>query len=327
MTSKLVCSVVAALLATAVGRADDALYAVVGRVPASVANGSLNTFHYDPVGRRVYAPGRDGVYWVDVRSAEPRLDGPILFERPGFAEIAADTGRMYVANDAGFAYLNLRADEPPTWLTRDEWRGGRFVYERTRNEIYGTPRRMDDRVVVYDADTGASTAELTMPDSAASVLQAAPGKVFLKMPTIYGLHVIDAATRTVSLWLVDGQRVDPKRVHIEHSGRVMIAQYERYLAAIDIASARTIAQLPAIGLWGLAFDPDHRRVVVAIQDPPDHPRVHLRVYALGADGFTFLSELDNPAEDTGSLFSTADGFLQRTRHELVFWKARSVAQR
>ncbi len=327
MTGRLWCSVIVTMLASTPGVADEAPYAVVGRVPAHVANGPLNRFHFDPVARRIYAPNGHGVYWVDTQSAEPTLNGPLLFKRPGLIAIAPDAGRMYFAGDDGFGFLNVRGVEPPTFLTRDAWRGGSLVYERTRHEIYATTRVVGDRLAIYNADTGAPVTELALPGGDVNLLQAAPGKVFFTASGAFGLHVIDATTRAVSPWLVDGTRVGPQRIEVEHAGRIMIAAYERHLVAIDIPSARTIAQLPAIGLQSFAFDPARRAVVVAIHDPPDHPRVHLRVYALGTDGFTLMSTLKNPAEDQGWLVSTVDGFLQRTRDSLLVWKARQAESR
>ena len=198
------------------------------------------------------------------------------------------------------------------------------MYEPTRHELYAPVQHMGDRITIYHADTVARVAELTLPGRGISFIQAAPGKVFFKVEDAFGMHVIDAATRTVRPWAVDGQLVDPQRINIEPSGRVMIAQYERHLVAIDVPSARTIAQLPAIGLAGVAFDPGQRHVVVAMHEPPDHPRVRLSVYALGGGGFTFVSDLKNPAEDSGWLVSTADGFLQRSRDSLLVWQARPV---
>ncbi|MGE3345678.1 MAG: hypothetical protein AB7L71_19825 [Vicinamibacterales bacterium] len=327
MIGRLWCSVIITMLASTSGVADEAPYAVVGRVPAHVANGPLNRFHFDPVARRVYAPNGNGVYWVDMQSAEPMLNGPLLFKRPGLIAIAPDVGRMYFASDDGFGFLNLRGAEPPTFLTREGWRGGSLVYERIRHEIYAPTRNLGDRIAVYNADTGAPVTELALPGGGVNLLQAAPGQVFFSLSGAFGLHVIDATTRTVSPWPVDGARVAPRRIEVEPSGRIMIAAYDRHLVAIDIPSARTIAQLPAVGLQSFAFDPARRAVVVAIQDPPDHPRVHLRVYALGTDAFTLMSTLKNPAEDTGWLVSTTDGFLQRTRDSLLVWKARPAESR
>lgn len=325
MTGKLACALVAAVVVTAGGPTDEAPYVIAGRLPNTADRQALNRLEFDAVARRLYAPTRKGVYWMDLRSTEPRLSGPVLFERPDYTALAPDRGRLYVANDDTLAFLDVRGTAPPTGLAHGGWRG-RLVYEPTRHELYASVRVMSNRTAIYNADTGALVTELTLPGVGVSLLHAVPGKVFVRITDEFGLYAIDAATRTVSPWLVDGQRVDPLRFFVEHSGRVMIAQYERHLVAIDVPSARTLARLPAIGLQTFAFDPDHRRVVVAIQDPPDHPRVHLRVYALGIDGFTFLSELENPTPDIGWLTSTADGFVQRTRQELVFWKAQAVAR-
>jgi hypothetical protein len=319
--------IVVVLLASTVGRADEAPYAVVGRLPDTVASESLSRFHFDPVGRRLYAPTGSGVYWVNLQVAEPRLNGPIPFKRPDLTAIAPERGRMYFASDAGFGHLDLSGGEPPTFLTHEAWRGGRPVYEPTRHEINAPTRRIGDRMAIYNADTGAPAAELTLPGGGVTLLRAVPGKVFFTVAGAFGLHAVDAATRTVSPWPVDGTLVDPRRIEVEPSGRVMIASYERHLVAIDIPSARTVAQLPVAGLAGFAFDPDLRQIVVATHEPPDHPRVRLRVYALGVNGFTPLAELKNPVQDSGALVSTASGFLQLSRDSLLFWKARPPESR
>src|SRR5688572_24890158 len=108
----------------ALGQVDNPSYTQVGRLPRVVASESLVNFLFDPVGRRLYAQSRGGVYWVDVREREPRLNGPILPRSTGAIEIAPDLGRLYFADKDEFGYLNLRSNEPPKTLVRQEWQGG-----------------------------------------------------------------------------------------------------------------------------------------------------------------------------------------------------------
>jgi hypothetical protein len=310
------------LLATtaAYGRADDPPYIQAGRVAKAVGTGVMNEFVFDPVGRRLYGRNGEGVYWVDPRAAGSRFNGPILLRRTGAIEIAPDLGRLYFSKDRDhFGYVNLRTNAPPTTLVGKEWRGGWMVYEPVRKEIYTPTRALGDTMAVYEADTGTLTREITLPGSRVTRLEAVPGKVFFTVEGKFGLHVIDATTHAVRPWPVNGTMVEPGRLEVDPSGRHMITQYERHVVAIDIPSARVIGQLLIPGLDDFAFDPERRLVVLAVHDPPDHPKVRLRTYALNANGFSEVAELKNPEEASAGLTSMNGGFMQAGRHSLFIW--------
>jgi hypothetical protein len=304
------------------GRADNAPYAQVGRLPSVVDSESLVNFVFDPVGRRLYAQSLGGVYWVDVRAREPHLNGPILPSRSGAIEIAPDLGRLYFSIDEEkFGYLNLLTSAPPKTLVGREWRGGRLVYEPTRKEIYTPTRFRGETMAIYDADTGERAAEVRLPGYRVTALEAVPGKVFFSVENKSGLYVIDAATHSVAPWPINGQLVTPAQLEADPAGQYLIGQYERHVVAIDIPSATVVARLTTAGPASFAFDPASRMLVVAAREHPDHPRVRLRTYSLTANGFTQVAELKNPSEDQAGLYSMHGGFLQRGHRSLFLWLA------
>ena len=61
--------------------------------------------------------------------------------------------------------------------------------------------------------------------------------------------------------------------------------------------------------------------MVAAHEPPGHPRVRLRAYALTSRRFTEVAELKNPEEDYAGLTSMHGGFLFGGRHSLFLWRA------
>jgi hypothetical protein len=322
MTRSLGTRIAVVVLATAVvsGRADEAPYSQTTRMSRYVASGGTGQFEFDHIGMRLYTTTREGIFWIDVTSPAPRFQGPLLPERPWALAAAPDLGRLYFANEDAFGYLDLRTPAAPTILHREEWRGGALVYEPRRKAIYAPMRPLGRTITAYDPDTGERLAEITLPGSAVKLLKAVPGKVFFTVEEQFGLHVIDTATHAVAQWPVNGERVAPMAIEVDPEGRYMVARYERQLEVIDIASATVVARLFSVGLIDFAYDPGRRQVVVAMHEPPDHPRVYLRAYAIGANGFSEAVALTNPVQDAGGLISLRDGFLQRSRDSLLFWK-------
>lgn len=129
MTRVVLLRVSVVLLASSVayGRADDLPYTQVSRVPRVVDGSVLFDFEFDPISRRVYACSEEGVYWVDVRAREPRVNGPILPREPHAIAIAANLGRLYFSRDREhFGYVNLRTNETKITTPRDS---STFAYD------------------------------------------------------------------------------------------------------------------------------------------------------------------------------------------------------
>jgi len=306
----------------AYGRADNPPYTQAGRVPSVIDSDSLNSFAFDPGGRRLYAPTDAGVYWLDVRESEPKFKGPMLPKRPGSIEIAPDLGRLYFSSDRErFGYLNLRANEPPKILAGKEWQGGRLAYEPTRKEIYTATRFRGETIAVYDAETGKRTADLKLPGYRVTALEAVPGKVFFSVENKSGLYVIDAATHTVAPWPINGKLVTPAFIEADPAGQYLFGQYERHVVAIDIRTATVVADLTTAGVASVAFDPERRLVVVSAAEIPDHPRVVLKTYSVSPSGFTHVADLKNTVENDGSVYSMHGGFVQRGHDSLYLWLA------
>lgn len=322
MTRLLVLPIGAVMLAATVvsGRADQPPYSHTARMSRYLATGGTGQFEFDHIGGRLYTTDTDGVFWIDPTATEPRFDGPRLPKRPWALVAAPDLGRLFFANEDVFGFLNLRTDDAPTILHQKEWRTGALAYEPRRKAVYGSMRR-GDTITAYDADTGQRVAQIRLPGSGVRLLKAVPGKVFFTVDEQFGLHVIDTATHTVAQWPVNGERVAPMAIEVDPDGRYMIARYERQLDVIDIASAAVRARLFSVGLIDFAYDPSRRQVIASTHEPPDHPRVYLRAYAIGANGFSEGIALKNPVQDAGGLFSLRDGFMQQSRDSLLFWKA------
>ena len=324
MTRVLLLRVGVVLIASTVayGRANNPPYTQAGRMPSVIDSESLVNFVFDPVGRRLYAQSLAGVYWMDVREGEPQFRGPILPKRTGSIEIAPDLGRLYFSKDGErFGYLNLRTHEPPKILARQQWQGGRLVYEPTRKEIYTPTRFRGEAIAVYDAETGERTAEIKLPGYRVTALEAVPGKVFFSVENKSGLYVIDATTHTVAPWPINGKLVTPALLEADPAGQYLFGQYDRHVVAIDVRSATVVARLTTAGNASFAFDPESRLLVVSASEIPEHPRVVLKTYSVSTSGFTQVANLKNPAENGGQVYSMHGGFLQRSHDSLLLWLA------
>ena len=303
------------------GRADNPPYKQAGRLPSVIDSEGLVNFVFDPAARRLYAQSRAGVYWTDVRESEPQFKGPILPKTTGSIEIAPDLGRLYFSRDQErFGYLDLRTNERPKILAGKEWRGGRLVYEPSRKELYSPTRFRGEVMAVYDAETGARTAEITLPGFHVTAMEAVPGKVFFSLENKPGLYAIDAATHRVAPWPINGKLVTPAFLEGDPTGEYLFGQYDRHVVAIDIRTATVVADLATAGSASVAFDPENRLLVVSAADIPDHPRVLLRTYSVSAIGFKQVAELKNP-DDGGHVYSMHGGFLQEGHRSLFLWLA------
>ena len=314
------------LLATSVayGRADDLPYPQVSRVPRMVDGSVLFDFEFDPISRRVYACSQEGVYWVDVRAREPRVNGPILPREPHAIAIAADLGRLYFSRDREyFGYVNLRTNETKI-LTGNDWRGGKLVYEATRKEVYAPPSFRGDVIAVYDSETGRRTAEIKLPGYQVNALESVAGKVFVTLANKAELLAIDAASHTVAPWIVNGRKlISPGRLQVDPIGDYLLIQHDRGVIAIDARTATVAGQITTPrDSSTFAYDPEKRILVVPTIEVPDHPRVRLHAYAFNAAGFRPLGELPNPANDGSRVYPMHGGFIQEGHDSLLFWLAR-----
>jgi hypothetical protein len=314
------------LLATSVayGRADDPPYSQVSRVPRVVEGGPLTDFEFDPLGRRLYARSREGVYWVDVAAREPKLNGPIPLEEPGAIAIAANLGRLYFSTiREQFGYVNLRTNET-TILIDKEWRSGRFVYEPTRKELYAAPTFRGDVIAVYDTETGKRTHEIKLPGYQVGALESVAGKVFFTLANKAELFAIDAASRTVAPWMVNGRKIiSPGRLQVDPLEDFLLIQHHRGVIAVDARTARVAGSITTpLDSSTFAFDPEKRILVVPTVEVPDHPRIRLHAYAFNVAGFRPIGELPNVGNEGSRVYSMYGGFIQEGHDSLLFWLAR-----
>src|SRR5687768_14779637 len=276
------------------GQSDTPPYTQVARLPAVVVGHSLAAFAFDPVDQRLYAGSRNGVFWVDLRERDPRFKGPMLRKPIGTIEVAPETGKLFYTTPDEFGYMNLRTNEPPRILAGRQWRTARLAYEPTRKEMYIATR--ESGIIVYNTEHGERGAVIELPGWFPTVLEAVPGKVFFSVANKSGLYVIDAATHTVAPWPVTGQLVTPAYLDADPTGQYLFATYDRYLVAIDIASAAVVGRIVTASGARIAFDPERRLLVVSQYEHPDHPRILLRTYSVSDNGLTLVAELKNPVD-------------------------------
>lgn len=320
MTRVLSVRLLLALFAVAVvhGRADDAPYSQVGRVPSIVDGQGLTAFAFDPVDQRIYAGSRNGVFWVDLRDREPRLKGPMLQKPIGTIEVAPEAGRLFYTTPDEFGYMNLRTNDPPRTLAGRQWRTARLAYEPTRKEMYIATR--ESGIIVYGTEDGERGPVIELPGWYADVLEAVPGKVFFSVANKSGLYVIDAATHTVAPWPVSGKLVTPAYLDADPTGKYLFATYDRYLVAIDIPTATVVARITTSTGARIAFDPE-RRLLIMAEHYLGRPLIRLRAYSVDANGFTEVAELKNPVDGQVGLESFRGGFLQQGSRSLLLWSA------
>jgi hypothetical protein len=320
MTRVLSVRLLLALFAVAVvqGRAEDAPYNQVARVPAIVDGQGLTSFAFDPVDQRLYAGSRNGLFWVDLKEREPRLKGPSLRKAIGTIEVAPEAGTLFYTTPDELGYVSIRNNDPARTLGGRQWRTGRLAYEPTRREMYiGTRER---GIVVYDTTNGERGPVIEVPGWFPTALEAVPGKVFFSVANKSGLFVIDAATHAVAPWPVEGKFETPAYLDADPTGKYLFATYDRHLVAIDIASAKVVARMTTATGARIAFDPE-RRLLIMAEHYQGRPLIRLRTYSVDDSGFTEVSELKNPADGTIGLESFRGGFLQQGYRSLLLWSA------
>jgi len=297
-------------------RSDTAPYTQVARVPAVVDGQGLTSFAFDPVDQRLYAGSRNGVFWLDLKERDPRLKGPMLRKPIGTIEVAPETGKLFYTTPDEFGYVNLRTNDPPKILAGRQWRTARLAYEPTRKEMYIATHEYG--IVVYGTEDDERGPKIERPGWYPDVLEAVPGKVFFSVANKSGLYVIDAATHTVSPFPVTGKLVTPAYLDADPTGKYLFATYDRFLVAIDIASATVVGRIATATGARIAFDPD-RRLLIMAERYQGRPLIRLRTYSVDAKGFTEVAELKNPDDGLIGLESFRGGFLQQGHRSLLLW--------
>jgi hypothetical protein len=288
------------------------------RLPGVVNGQGLYSFAHDPVERRLYAASEQGLYWVDLSDADARLKGPLLRKRLTSIEVAPDTGRLFYTTMDEVGMLNLRSTDPPVRLSGREWRTARLAYEPTRRQMYLATR--DSRVLVFDAETGERSPDVVVPGEFANMLESVPGRVFFSLNNRSGLYAIDAESKQVAPWPVEGTLVTPAYLDADPSGRYLFATYDRYVVAIDIERATVVGRMVTAAGGRIAFDPDRRLLIATQYDEPGHPRIRLAAYRVDDQGFTEVARLDMPPDGEVGLESLrGGGFLQSGRLSLLVW--------
>jgi hypothetical protein len=300
------------------------LYRQSGRFPSIVNGERLQTFAHDPVDRRLYAGSREGLYWVDLGEPNLRLKGPMHRLRLGSIEVAPDARRLFYTTPDEVGMIRLGTSDPPVRLSGREWTTGRWAYEPTRKQMYLPTRQ--SRMMVWDAESGERAPDVILPGDYATMVEAVPGRVIFSLSNQSGLYAIDAQTKAVTPWKVTGKFVTPAYLDADPTGRFLFATYDRYVVAIDVASATVVGKLNTAQGASIAFDPD-RGLLIAVQyEIPGHPRLRLAAYRVDATGFTESAKLENPADGQMGLESLrGGGFLQSGHRSLLLWATTPVA--
>jgi hypothetical protein len=289
-------------------------YAVVATVPFIVDGQQLRTFGFDPIGHRFYAGSDRGLFWIDLNEAKPRLKGPLIKHDIIKIEVAPDVGRLFFLTPEELWSLDIRRGGEPVML--GEGRAYDLAYEPTRREIYVTPRLPE--VWVFSAVTGEQAPDITLPGWLGRGLEAVPGKVFLDVINQPDLYVIDAKTRDVSPFKVKGPFVPPGYLDADPAGRYLFARYDRFVVAIDIATATVVDQLAMLTQPSIAYDPGAERLIVTWQDPVKSD-VSIVVYRMEPTGFKEESRLGNPRLGRSGVEPTGQGFVQQAQYALYVW--------
>lgn len=148
-----------------------------------------------------------------------------------------------------------------------------------------------------------------------------PGKVFFTLNNKSGLFAIDAESKAVAAWPVEGPLVTPAYLDADPTGQFLFAAYDRYVVAIDIATRRVVGRVITATGARIAFDPERRLLITVEQDVTNYPRLSLTGYRVEDAGLTKVTRLDNPPDGQLGLESLrTGGFLQSGRLSLLVWR-------
>jgi hypothetical protein len=289
------------------------------RLPSIVNGQSLYSYAHDPVAKRLYAANEQGLFWVDLTEAAPRIKGPLVNKRITSIEVAGDTGRLFYTTMDEVGMVNLRTTDGPVRLMGKQWKSARFAYEPTRNQMY-LPTRTG-QVLVFDAESGERSPDVVVPGDYVNMLEAIPGRVFFTLENKSGVFVIDAATKAVSPWKVTGKIVTPVYLDADPTGKYLFATYDRYVLAIDVERATVVGRLITASGGRIAFDPESRLLIATQYEIAGHPRIRLAAYQVGDDGFTEVARLRTlPDAEPGLESLRSGGFLQSGHRALFVWQ-------
>ncbi len=296
-------------------------YSSVATLPRVVDGRVLSDFAYDPAAQRLYAASDEGLFWSDLSEASPVMKGPLFRKRLSRIEIAADLGRIFYLGDRGnqeVGYVDIRngSTAPVTLAEGLSWTSD-LVYEPTRREVYVSTRT--PRILVFDGASGERAPDVRVPGWYATGLEAMPGRVFMNIGDKNGIYQIDAATRAVTAWPIEGRVVTPAYFEADPSGRYLFATYDQYIVALDVATAKEVGRVTTTARATIAFDPGTGWLVASWAD--SRPRLRLKAFKVDGQGFTEVGAMDNPALGQWGIEPTSHGFIQQGGHSLLVWKA------
>jgi hypothetical protein len=283
---------------------------------ASVMNGRpLSWLVFDRQSNKLFAASVEGVYTADLAAPKPQMSGPIVKAHASVIEVAPDLGRVFYGGVDGIGWVPERGGAPVQISDKFAWD---LVYEPTHHEIYASFQFLP-YVMVFDARTGERRAVLNVPGWNASQLEAVPGKVFMLVGGKNGVFTIDANTRAVSPWEVDGKLITPGMLQADPSGRYLFMARPSEIDQIDIATHRIVGKAAMFGMPSISFDAANGKLVAAWPEET-FLKERLIVFQPGADGLKQVAQLTNT---TGGihLIRTNHGFIQHGDHAFLVWKA------
>jgi DNA-binding beta-propeller fold protein YncE len=292
-------------------------YRHIATLPAIVDGGPVQVM-FDPVGGRWYSTTSSGIYWADPGEGALQWQGPLVPGRLHHIELAPELGLAFYGTPDDVRMIELKTGATPKVLFQSRKVGSK-AYDPLSKRLYLT-EALSSRVLVFSIPGGERLPDIEVPGWTAHSLEASVGRIFLQAEGKSGLYVIDTRTHTVSEWPVEGPLTTPAHVEADPSGRFLFATYDRYVVAIDIATARVIGRIVAPSQAAIAWDPAAQRLLVNFRNDDEQPRVRLQVYRIEADTVTLEQELENPAAGAVGLEPATNGFLQRGHRDWLWWK-------
>jgi hypothetical protein len=321
----LLCTLTAALGAAVIVSATDTAvsYRHVATLPSVIDGQAISAVKFDPVGQRWWVTAaQSGLYWAEPGQGELRWKGPLVRGRVSGVEIAHDLGRLFFFTPDDLRYVDLTGDDPrpvTLVLTRE---GSSLAYDPESKRLYvGLVRT--PRVMVFDAESGERAPDIVVPGWSSRSLEASPGRIFLQVGGKDGLYAIDTRAHTVAPWPVEGRLVTPAYLDADPGGRYVFASYDRYVAAIDVATARVLDRIVAPARAAIAWDPGSARLLVNWAFAAEQPRIRVMAYRVEGDRLIHDAELSNPVLGGVGLEPGENGFMQRGHQSLLLW---SLAQ-
>jgi DNA-binding beta-propeller fold protein YncE len=191
---------------------------------------------FDPVGGRWYSTTSSGIYWADPGEGALQWQGPLVPGRLHHIELAPELGLAFYGTPDDVRMIELKTGATPKVLFQSRKVGSK-AYDPLSKRLYLT-EALSSRVLVFSIPGGERLPDIEVPGWTAHSLEASVGRIFLQAEGKSGLYVIDTRTHTVSEWPVEGPLTTPAHVEADPSGRFLFATYDRYVVAIDIATAR-----------------------------------------------------------------------------------------